>query len=350
MLDILTDGDGKLWDRYACEHGEAKYAHRWAWGESLARTYSLPLFRLTATDPATGRLQGILPLILFNAPGKDSRLISLPYTDAAGILADDGESSRQLLDGALDLAIQLRANHLELRQQHGRATCLQRPRLADAWSYTPHTFKTGLRRPLPPSAEQLWSTLGAKVRNQVRKARRSGCTARIGGIELLPDFYRVFSENMRDLGSPVHGVELFRNLLEGEPHQTAVIVIALHDQPVAAAFVLLHNDTLCNPWASSLRRYRPFCPNMLLYWSMLDFAVDNHCRRFDFGRSSPNAPTCRFKMQWGAEMEPLCWHVFSRKPCQWLPGNESLEYGHWKSMDLDSSRHQGPAIRRWISL
>ena len=203
-------------------------------------------------------------------------------------------------------------------------------------------------RDLPSSSESLWSGLAAKVRNQVRKARKGGCRARIGGGELVRDFYSVFSENMRDLGSPVHSSGLFAGLLERLPSR--IIVIFVEETPVAAAMVFRHRATLFNPWASSLRRCRPLCPNMLLYWTMLAHAADTGCRRFDFGRSTPGAATCRFKLQWGAGMQPLVWHVFSRGQSRWDPRNESLEDDAWRRMDLAASRGQGPARRRWISL
>ena len=350
MIDILARPEKEQWDQYATENAAAKYSHLFAWGESLATTYSLPIFRLAATNTKTNRISGILPLILFSPPHKEKRLISIPYTDATGILADDWESSRQLLFAALNLAEELGANHLELRQDGALETFFQQQKDIDTWHHTPHNFKTGLLRPLPTSVETLWSVLSAKVRNQIRKAWRCECIAKTGRAGLLTDFYAVFSENMRDLGSPVHGEELFRSLIGSESLRTAITVIYLHGKPVAAAVVLLHNDTLYNPWASSLRLYRPSCPNMLLYWSMLEYAVDRRCRWFDFGRSTPHAPTCRFKVQWGAWMEPLTWHVFSRKPHTWDPRSESLEYDNWKSIDLIKSRRDGPAIRRWISL
>jgi FemAB-related protein (PEP-CTERM system-associated) len=350
MLEIVTTPDKEQWNLYAGEHGAAKFSHLFDWGESLAATYSLSLFRLAAIDTTTHRISGILPLVLFNPPGKAIRLISLPYTDAAGMLTNDGESGRQLLSAALKLADQLGANHLELRQDGAMHTFFQQLKTTDTWRYTPHHFKTGLLRPLPASVDALWSALSAKVRNQIRKARRCACTVQAGKIELLSDFYAVFSENMRDLGSPVHGMELFRSLIDNQSLRTAIIVIYVHGKPAAAAFVLLHNATLYNPWASSLRMYRPSCPNMLLYWSMLEYAVNHRCRWFDFGRSTPNAPTYRFKVQWGAEREQLGWHVFSRKPHTWVPTSESLEYDTWKRMDLMDARRDGPAIRRWISL
>lgn len=351
MHEIVTNPDQELWNQYAAGNIAAKFSHLSDWGESLAKTYTLTLFRLAAINTKTRRISGILPLVLFNPYGKEVRLISVPYTDAAGILADDWESGRALLFAALKLANKLGANHLELRQDEALHTFLWQQKSIDpSWSYTLHDFKTGLLRPIPASVEELWTGLSGKVRNQIRKAQRCGCTVSTGGVELLSDFYAVFSENMRDLGSPVHGIELFQNLIGSEFLRTAIIVIYLHSKPAAAAVVLLHDKTLYNPWASSLRRYRPSCPNMLLYWSMLQHAVENRCRWFDFGRSTPNAPTCRFKIQWGAEMKQLGWHVFSRKPHTWAPGNESLEYDSWKSMDLMDSRRSGPAIRRWISL
>lgn len=350
MLEILISPDKDQWDGYASENGAAKYSHLCAWGENLAETYGLPFFRLATRDAASSRIRGILPLILFRPPGKVARLISLPYTDAAGILSDDDETGGRLLAAALQLADTVGAHHLELRQDGTLTDIFTQYRTANNWCYTPYHFKTGLVRPLPTAVDTIWSTLPGKVRNQVRKAQRGKSTVKTGKIELLQDFYIVFSENMRDLGSPVHGQELFRNLLSDRSLRTAILVVYLDNLPAAAAFVLQHSDTLYNPWASSLRRYRPFCPNMLLYWSILAHAVEERCRWFDFGRSTPGAPTCRFKMQWGAAMQPLGWHVFSRRPHQWVPTDESLEIDAWKRMELTASKRDGPAVRRWISL
>ena len=69
--------------------------------------------------------------------------------------------------------------------------------------------------------------------------------------------------------------------------------------------------TLYNPWASSLRQYSKYSPNMLLYWKMLEFACDNGFNYFDFGRSSLDEGTYKFKKQWGASPVPLPWQYIS---------------------------------------
>lgn len=62
------------------------------------------------------------------------------------------------------------------------------------------------------------------------------------------------------------------------------------------------------------------------------------------------APTHRFKEQWGAEVRPLAWHIFFKKPNSWSPNRESLVIEPWKQLDLNLSRETGPELRRWISL
>jgi FemAB-related protein (PEP-CTERM system-associated) len=350
MTVILQNITQPEWDAYLKANSTAIFSHRYGWGEILAATYRLPIFRLASSRAKNGQITGILPLILFAPPNGEKRLISLPYTDAAGIVAEDAAGYNQLLAAALELATEVGAVHVELRQAGNGAVHEPAQEVTGCWEHTAHTFKTGLLRPLPESSEVLWSLLSAKVRNQVRKARRCDCVAQTGGIELFDAFFAVFSENMRDLGSPVHDPALFQHLLADSAQQAKVVVIFIATLPVAAAIVFKHNSTLHNPWASSLRRWRPSCPNMLLYWTMLEYGIKTGCQWFDFGRSSPTAPTCRFKSQWGGEKQSLVWHVFSRRPAIWNPHAESLENNAWKAMEIEASRRDGPARRRWISL
>jgi len=337
------------WDAYVLAAPRAAYSHLFGWGEALAATYDLPLLRLAAREEGSGRIGGLLPLIVFSPPGSDSRLISLPYTDGAGILADSQTAARLLLDEALALAHRLRVDHLELRQP-GTFGAEVGAILAAQECYHPHSFKVGLCRGLPENSEKLWRELPAKVRNQVRKARKCGCSARFGTAELLDDFYQVFAENMRDLGSPVHARKLFANVLQQLPGRAHIVMVYLEGRPAAAAMALHCGKVLANPWAASVRSLRAMCPNMLLYWSMVELGCNLGCTTFDFGRSTPGASTCRFKLQWGAEMVPLTWQVVSLAGKAWNPLCESLEDEEWKTLALSESRRRGPGLRRWISL
>jgi hypothetical protein len=78
---------------------------------------------------------------------------------------------------------------------------------------------------LPERAETLWSQLSAKVRNQVRKGQRGGLAIAWGRHELLADFYAVFSRNMRDLGTPAFGSDLFGAILDRFPERAELCVV-----------------------------------------------------------------------------------------------------------------------------
>jgi len=52
---------------------------------------------------------------------------------------------------------------------------------------------------------------------------------------------------------------------------------------------------------------------MLMYWHLLQRAIDRKQRVFDFGRSTSDGSTFKFKQQWGAEPEPAVWQYYARR-------------------------------------
>jgi len=85
-------------------------------------------------------------------------------------------------------------------------------------------------------------------------------------------------------------------------------VVYLGTKPIGAGIILCSRETVSIPWASTLREYNSLSPNMLLYWGFLKYACDNGFRYFDFGRSTPDEGTYKFKEQWGASPFPLYWY------------------------------------------
>ena len=67
------------------------------------------------------------------------------------------------------------------------------------------------------------------------------------------------------------------------------------------------------PSASSLRSHNATNANMLMYWHLLQRAISRGQQVFDFGRSSRDSNTFRFKKQWGAQPEPAAWQYYVRE-------------------------------------
>jgi FemAB-related protein (PEP-CTERM system-associated) len=170
-----------------------------------------------------------------------------------------------------------------------------------------------------------------------------------GKLDLLDDFYEVFAINMRDLGTPVYPKRFFEAILESFSETTSICAVYAGARPVAAGFLIGFNGMLEIPWASSLRDFNRYSPNMILYWTVLKFACDHGYRVFDFGRSTPDEGTYRFKAQWGAVPTPLYWHYWMRQGDQ-LPelNPDNPKYAMaiwlWKRLPVSLTKWIGPSI------
>jgi hypothetical protein len=77
---------------------------------------------------------------------------------------------------------------------------------------------------LAPDSDVQWRTFNAKLRNQIRKAEKSGLQFVAGHLELLDGFYEVFTRNMRDLGTPVYGDSFFATFWNHSPTLRAFLL------------------------------------------------------------------------------------------------------------------------------
>ena len=331
--------DAAAWDSYVSGHPDASAYHRWAWRDVFSRAFGHDSFYLVALDGA--RIVGALPLVEFRSHLFGTFAVSLPFVNYGGVVADDQRAAEALNVRAVSLARERRWHHVELRHI-GRQFA--------EWPVKRH--KVGMWLPLSGSAEALWSSLDRKVRNQVRKAEKSGCTAEDGGAELLGDFYRVFAHNMRDLGTPVYARRFFDEVLRAFPADTRVFVVRVDGEPVAASITVGWRDRLEVPWASSLRAHATQSPNTLLYWTMLQWAVQHGYKTFDLGRSTPDEGTFHFKKQWGAQPLDLAWEYLGLSgdvPDQ-SPKNPKFKaaIAVWQHLPVWLTNRVGPPIVRSI--
>ena len=155
----------------------------------------------------------------------------------------------------------------------------------------------------------MWRRLDKSVRNQVRKAERSGLTV---------DASAAPRSCPRSTTSSPRGCAIsdrrstrttsFVRSSSCSARARASSSRARTARTVGGLVALAFKDRLVVPWAACLKEYFAFCPNMLLYWETLRHACVDGFRRFDFGRSTRDSGTYRFKRQWGAEEEPLFWY------------------------------------------
>jgi FemAB-related protein (PEP-CTERM system-associated) len=284
-----------------------------------------------------------LPLCFVNSRLFGRFLVSLPYINSSGVTAQSDRAAEVVIDRAVVLADELDCRFLELRHE----APIEHPALTRTVNEKVH-----MRMELPGSAPELRTNLKAKVRNQVKKGESQGFSIAWGGQELLEEFYAVFSRNMRDLGTPVFGRKLFSAILDNFPDSAELCSVRDGLRPVASALLIHGEDSTEVPSASSLREENNRNPNMLMYYHLLARSIERGQRVFDFGRSTPNAPTFRFKKQWGAEPFPANWqyHVRQGDVGEMRPNNPKykLMIRAWQCLPLWCANLLGPHIVRGI--
>jgi FemAB-related protein (PEP-CTERM system-associated) len=343
-----ADEPGGDWDAFAADQDGRELGHAAAWARVLQDGYGLETRYLACRDPS-GELAGVLPLCEIRTLKGQRELVSLPFHDTAGVLASGEASSRALVEAALGVARERGCSALELRQA-SRSPGL--PAADEECS----PGRVGLVLPLESSEEAQWSSVRAKVRNQVRKAHKEGLElAEWEPPDLLDGFYECFAINMRDLGSPVHAKRFFGAMAEAFGERLRFIVAADRRRAVGGLVAIQTGNRVTVPWASTLRSERRRCPNNLIYWEALRWAVARGASQFDFGRSPVDGGTYRFKRGWGAQERPLPWLRLSPQgqplplsalgESRTLVGLSSL----WSRLPVSLTRQLGPRLRRHIS-
>ena len=404
QIRLYNPSDKEAWDAYVFKHSDSTHCHLSGWKEVIENTYShkayyliaerscnsisqdnsinLPremrsLFNRGSTNPANSNNQfvGILPLIHIKSLFFGNHFVSMPFLNYGGILADDEETEKALWHEAMKIGQQLKVKNIELR--HLKPLTISLPPTssdlpaeslsAEAGTILPpltevdpitcstKTHKVRMLLKLPASSDELFKSYKAKLRSQITCPQKEGMKAVVGGRELLDLFYEVFSINMRDLGSPVHSKRLFKEICDVFNHNARIGIVSYQNIPVAGGMIFCFRDTVEIPWASSLKEFNRFSPNMLLYWSLIEYACDNGFKYFDFGRSTPDEGTYKFKEQWGAKPSPLYWHeiIFDGHKVNEEDSEKSkfeTAIHLWKLLPIPFANWIGPVLRKNISL
>ncbi len=338
-VSLLKD-EHDQWNDYVRKNPAATIHHRSEWRELLEQSYGLESYYFIARDTSSNTV-GILPLVRLRSRLFGDFLVSMPWFARGGAIADQALIEHRLMQTANEHASSLGIEHIEYRDdiQHEGFPVL--------------THKVNMVLSLPDSVQELWNGFTSKLRSQIRRPQRENTEILLGSEELVNEFYKVYSRNMRDLGSPAHSKQFVINMLQRFPNNSWIIVLRLNNQPVAAGLLLGMRDTLEIPLASTIRNVNTLSMNMLLYWEVLKFAIEKGYKNFDFGRSSLDAGTYRFKKQWGAKPKQLYWHYWlgeSGELPSLNPANPkyALVINLWKRLPLALANWLGPLIVKYL--
>jgi serine/alanine adding enzyme len=333
---LAENDDCKHWNKYAAQHRQSTYCHRWEWQDIFRKSFKAkPYYYLAESN---NKIVGIFPVIYMKSLLFGRYMISLPWLDYGGPVADSEEIAEQLISSTENKAQDLGCQFLEMRAVRRRLP-----------NYTEKLEKREFHLDLSCGQDEVWKSFDSKARNQVRKGEKSGLIIKFGKADLLDEFYKIFSRNMRDLGTPVWPKNLFLKIFEYFGDTSEIALVGMKGEPIAAALLLHYREFSAVPSASARREFLHYCPNNFMYWEIIKRCIERGSKIFDFGRSSEGAGTFRFKKQWVKNPKEQVWQyqLYAKDSLPELnPNNPKFKMliGIWRKLPVPLANLIGPKI------
>ncbi len=154
--------------------------------------------------------------------------------------------------------------------------------------------------------EQILSKANKRTRDYTKRAINSDLVSSIGGLEFLDNFYILYLQNMKELGTPPLPKKYFKKIIEYFPKEAKIILIKSKKQVCSGMLILKVSKTeLFTPVISTPRLYQIDQSSHLIYLRAAVEAQNLGCSIINFGRSIDGSGPALFKQRFGIEATPL---------------------------------------------
>ncbi|HUQ12825.1 MAG TPA: FemAB family XrtA/PEP-CTERM system-associated protein, partial [Novosphingobium sp.] len=244
-----------------------------------------------------GEIVGFLPLHAVRSALFGHALVSTGFAVGGGILAGTPRVAERLAAAAEELAGRLACPTIELR---GGVL----PRRRD-WDEITGAH-AGFSAPLAVDDEAQLLAIPRKQRAEVRKGLANGLEFRVGrDARDRAEHHAVYSESVRNLGTPVFPRALFEAVLDGFGDAADILTVRRDGAPLASVLSLYHRGAVMPYWGGGTSEARAARANDVMYYALMNHARERGCSRFDFGRSKVGSGAWHFKRNWGFVPQPL---------------------------------------------
>ena len=329
--------DGAAWDRFVLACPQATFFHRFGWKRIMEQVFRHPTHYLIAAR--AGRIVAILPLSQTKSWLFGHTLVSLPFCVYGGVASIDDEGTEALHRAAVDLALELEVDYLELRNLIARQRQWPRQEL-----YV--TF----RKEVLADVEANLLAIPRKQRAMVRKGIKAGLRSEVD--RSTDRFFSLYADNMHRHGTPALAQGYFETLVQEFGDDCEVLtVVDSQGLPVSSVLSFYFREEVLPYYAGDRELAREHAANDFKYWELLRRACERGVKLFDYGRSKRGTGSFDFKRNWGFEPTQLHYEYRLVKR-QDIPQNNPLNPKYralieaWRRLPRGVATALGPHIAR----
>lgn len=337
-IKALTVDQLSRWDDYVELHSDATFFHLAGWASALENGLKHRAHYVYAEKD--NKIVGVLPLVHTKSLVFGTKLSSNAFCASGGPLGDSLEVEELLLAEAKRIAHELKVDVLEVRSS--------KP-LGGSWVTNP--LYVNFAMPITDDDEKNLLAIPRKQRAMVRKGIKKELVSEES--DDLNRFYAMYSESVRNLGTPVFAKRFFSALQSTFGKKCRILMITHEGKDVAAVMSFYFRDTVLPYYGGSVSAARALQGNDFMYWELMRRSAAEGIRVFDYGRSKIDSGSYSFKKNWGFVPENLYYEnelIQADRVPEINPNNKKYAFfiGKWKKMPLPLANVVGPIISRTL--
>jgi FemAB-related protein (PEP-CTERM system-associated) len=354
-----TEADKNNWDYYVMQHSQSTIFHLTRWKKVIEKTFGHKSHYLMAVQAASSppsfqasqhpglpvsqpKVTGILPLFRIKSYFFGHYLISVPFAELGGPLADNEIIEQQLVEKAIELTRTRKCDYLELRNEHAISDLIKK------------SLYYNFKKEIFPDPDQNMQAIPRKARRMIRQGIKFGLYSEFGN-HFFHDFYEILAKSYHQLGTPIFSKRFFRTFLDEFGKDAQILVV--YDKkgtPVAGVLSFFYKDQVLPFYAGSLFEYRKLAPNDFMYWELMKHACERGFKVFDFGRSKIDTGSYHFKRHWGFKPVSLSYQYYLNRINELpnlSPANPKYQkkIELWKKMPFKVTKILGPPIAKYLA-
>lgn len=340
----LSDrGESATIEAFVRAHPDATPFHLPQWTRATAEGCGQRARYLIA-ERGDGAIAGVLPLTEIRSPIFGAALVSTGFGTDGGILADTPEAIAALGATAWELAERLGIGSIELRGGP----------VPDGDWHLQSDSHVGFVRDLAADDAAELKVIPRNRRATIRKAIGYGLAVETGSSAAdAAAHYRVYSESVRNLGTPVFPRALFTEVLDAMGAEADVLTVRDGDTAVASVLSLYFRDTVFPYWGGSTTVGRHRLAADMMYFALMGHARRRGYTRYDFGRSKTGSGTAAYKSYWAFEPKPLQYAIRTAdgqapRAVSPLDPKYQAKIALWKRLPLWAANLIGPQLARGL--
>ncbi|WP_299084194.1 FemAB family XrtA/PEP-CTERM system-associated protein [uncultured Paraglaciecola sp.] len=339
---VLGSKDEELskWDKFVdqCERGS--FFHLSGWKKVIEQVFKHKSHFIYAEQD--GVIVGVLPLVEQKSLLFGHTLVSTPFCVYGGVASDSDEVMLFLENKAIELAKQLAVDYLELRYSFARNNS----------AFTEKCAHSAFGCAIAADDETILAGVKKKQRANIRRSLENNLTYRVDDDTTTA--YQVYSESVRNLGTPVFSARFFGALQHIFADKCDVLTVEHQGRAVSSVLSFYYKGQVLPYYGGGLDQARALKSNDFMYYQLMCSAKGSkQSNYFDFGRSKDDSGAYKYKRTWGMEPKPLhyMFYLVSATELPNLSPNNpkyQLLIRMWKKLPVSVSRLIGPFLSKYL--